>query len=97
MAATVSRIAVQPGSSIDPETGAYGRNRLPLALTTPANPTPQGEARAQAGLPAHGHHAAQSDQGVGRVQVHVKSKGQAIGRYNGNAQSHESFELDCNS
>ena len=49
-------------------------------VTAPADAATQCHAGAQAAFAAQRDHSTKSDQEVGRVQVHVQSKGQAIGR-----------------
>jgi len=68
-----------------------------LAARLPTHPATHRHAGAQTGLPAQGYDLTMSDQGVGRVQVHVNSKGQASDGQHRNAQPRQSWETDFRS
>ena len=55
--------------------------------SAPTHPATHGQRAPRTGLAAQGYHSTKSDQGVGRVQVHVNSKGQASDGQHSKAQS----------
>ena len=89
--ATMSRDAtaikhwISPAMTLDKKVDGGDHKPVADALQAPADSAPHHETRTQALFAPKGDHATKAVPEVDRVQVHIHSKGQAIGRQHGEA------------